>query len=459
MQTEWKSTTRYIVAIGLFLFLLVLLYLSRPVLPMLIVASLIALLVRPIINWLCERFRFPRGLSVLVTFLLVAVVIILAPLILIPPIINAVNFFLKLDYEALISNVLVWIETTLRTVRADGFQILGFRLILDSVVDPILNLIDGADSVVSPELTSLTAIIPSIGQAFAFSYGFAVEFVGTVFSGFVGFLFLIISSIYLSVDGDRLVGAFVRSAPKAYRQEIEQLLDRLRMVWDAFFRGQITLMFIIGIMVWFGLTILGLPGAFALGIIAGLLEIIPNLGPLLAAIPAVIVALLQGSDTIAVNNFIFALIIIGFYIVVNFFENTVVVPRVMGESVKLHPLVVILGVLVGAATWGILGALLAAPVIASGREIVLYLYRHVIGENPFPPARPEPDRKDISLMEKIDEIRDKAGELVQRLPGVDIESKKEITSGSEQSVEDHSDELMENGEGSQGDMPKRDIEG
>ena len=140
-------------------------------------------------------------------------------------------------------------------------------------------------------------------------------------------------------------------------------------------------------------------------------------------------------------------------------ENTVVVPRVMGESVKLHPLVVILGVLVGAATWGILGALLAAPVIASGREIFLYLYRHVIGEKPFPPAKPEPERKDISLMEKIDEIRDRAGELVQRLPGVDIESKKEITSGSEQSVEDHLDELMESGEGRQGDMPGSDIEG
>ncbi|MFN2175346.1 MAG: AI-2E family transporter, partial [Anaerolineales bacterium] len=428
MKTEWKTTTRYIVAIGLFLFALVVIYLSSPVIPMLIIASLIALLVTPIINWLCERFRFPRGLSVLVTFLLVAVVIILAPLILIPPIINAVNFLLNLDYETLFTNVLVWIETSLRAVKADGFRVLGLRLILDSMIDPILNVIEGADSIVTPELPSLTAIIPSIGQAFAFSYGFAVEFVGTVFSGFVAFLFLIISSIYLSVDGDRLVGGFVRSVPKTYRVEVEQLLDRLRGVWDSFFRGQVTLMVVIGILVWLGLTILGLPGAFALGIIAGLLEIIPNLGPLLAAIPAVIVALLQGSDTLAVNNFIFTLIIIGFYVVVNFFENTVVVPRVMSESVKLHPLVVILGVLIGASTWGILGALLAAPVIASSREIFSYLYRHVIGEDPFPPPKPEPDNMDISLGTKIGEIKERAGELIQHIPGVDTESRVDTES-------------------------------
>ena len=68
-------------------------------------------------------------------------------------------------------------------------------------------------------------------------------------------------------------------------------------------------MIIIGIVVWLGLTILGVPGAYALGIIAGILEIIPNLGPLLAAIPAVIVALLQGSERFAINNVVFALMV------------------------------------------------------------------------------------------------------------------------------------------------------
>ncbi len=401
MNTEWKSTTKYIVGIGLFLFALTVIYISRSVLAMLVIASLIALLVRPLITWLDVRFRFPRGAAVLVSYLLVAIVIVLAPLVLIPPIINAVNFLFSLDYEALIANSMLWSENSLLGLKDASLQFLGFSVVLDPVVDPLLTVFKDADSIVTPELPSLAAIIPSVGQAFALSYGVAVDVLGIVFSGFIGFLFLIISSIYLSIDGDRFINGFINMVPEAFRSEVRTLFGRLREIWDAFFRGQVILMVIIGTAVWLGLTILGVPGAFALGIIAGLLEIIPNLGPLLAAIPAVIVALLQGSDHFAINNFVFALIVIGFYIIINFLENTIVVPRVMGESVKLHPLVIILGVLVGASVWGILGALLAAPVIASGREITRYLYSHVIGEEPFQHLDRPPPESDISLRESV----------------------------------------------------------
>ena len=131
-------------------------------------------------------------------------------------------------------------------------------------------------------------------------------------------------------------------------------------------------------------------------------------------IPAVIVALLQGSEHFAMNNFVFALIVIGFYVLVQSLENTLVVPRVMGESVQLHPLVIIIGVLVGASVWGIMGALLAAPVIASGREIVRYLYRRALGENPFPPEQDKIERTHVSLRESIEELRDKAQKLLHR---------------------------------------------
>jgi predicted PurR-regulated permease PerM len=156
-------------------------------------------------------------------------------------------------------------------------------------------------------------------------------------------------------------------------------------------------MLIIGTVTWIGNAALGLPGAFALGVIAGIMELIPNLGPFLAAIPAVIVALIQGSTYIGVSHWIFALIIIGFYVLVQQFENTFVVPRILGDAVNLHPLVVMLGVLIGANVAGILGALLAAPVIASGREIVRYLYQKILGEEPFPPEQEETEEVESPL--------------------------------------------------------------
>ncbi|MGB7117519.1 MAG: AI-2E family transporter [Anaerolineales bacterium] len=414
MYTEWKSTTRYIVGVSLFLFGLVIIYLSRSVLTMLVIAALIAFLVRPLIGYLCKRLRVPRSVVVLTTYLLVTIVLLLAPLILLPPIIDAVNFLLNLDYEALTINGVQWSQDTLSALKSSGIHLLGVNIVLDSIVDPILSTIENAGTGVIPELPSLPVIINSAGQAFVVSYGVAVDVAGTLFSGFIAFIFLIISSIYLSLDGVKLFNRFVDNVPKAYRSEIVILQNRLTVIWDAFFRGQVTLMVIIGTVVWLGLTILGLPGAVALGIIAGLLEIIPNLGPFLAAIPAVIVALLQGSEYFAVNNFIFALIVIGFYVLVQSLENTLVVPRVMGESVQLHPLVIIIGVLVGASVGGILGALLAAPVIASGREIVHYLYRRALGENPFPPEQDKIDATQVSLRESIEELKNKAQELLMR---------------------------------------------
>jgi predicted PurR-regulated permease PerM len=196
---------------------------------------------------------------------------------------------------------------------------------------------------------------------------------------------MFISSIYLSSDAGKLHTAVFSYVPEAHQEEFNTLLSRLNAIWRSFLRGQFTLMLIIGVVVWIGGTAIGLPGAFALGVIAGLLEIIPNLGPIIAAIPAVIVALIQGSNVLPVSNFTFAIIIIIFYIIVQGLENYFIVPRVLGDAVKIHPLVVIFGVLVGASVWGILGALLAAPVIASGKQIVSYLLYKIIDEDPFPP--------------------------------------------------------------------------
>jgi len=143
-------------------------------------------------------------------------------------------------------------------------------------------------------------------------------------------------------------------------------------------------MIIIGVVTGVGLSILGVRGAFILGVVAGLLELFPYVGPILAAIPAVIVALIQGSAYLNVSNVVFALIIIGFYLLVQQLENALVIPRMLGGAVDLHPLVILIGVLVGANFAGILGALLAAPVMASGREIVRYLYLKMMGEDPYP---------------------------------------------------------------------------
>lgn len=416
MTNEWKLATKYVVGVGLAILGVYILYLSRPIISLLVIAALIAFLVRPLINFLHQRLRIPRRFSVLITYLLASVVLLLAPLIIVPPIVDAVNYLISLDYQLLIDNLLNWLETNLIVLKESNLQLLTFRIDLQNTIDPILDALQNASPVFALEPPSIDVILSSLGSAFAVSYGVAVGVVGSVFSGIVAFVFMILASIYFSLDAQRFYESFLSITPESHRSEINRIVRRIRHIWDAFFRGQITLMVLIGFVVWLGLTLLGLPGAFALGVIAGVLEIIPNLGPFLAAIPAVIVALLQGSTVLEVNNFIFALIIIGFYILVQMLENYLIVPKVLGEAVELHPLVVISGVLVGASVWGILGALLATPLIASGREIVHYLYRKTLGEDPFPPEEKPPEDENISMRESMQVLVAKGQQLFKRGP-------------------------------------------
>jgi hypothetical protein len=129
-----------------------------------------------------------------------------------------------------------------------------------------------------------------------------------------------------------------------------------------------------------------MPGALIFAILAGLLEVVPNLGPILAMIPAVIVALIQGSDVmrdLGINNLGFAAITVGIYFLIQQLENNILVPRIIGDSVNLHPIIVICAVAVGLTTAGILGALMAPPVAASFRVLGSYVHAKLLDYPPF----------------------------------------------------------------------------
>jgi len=178
--------------------------------------------------------------------------------------------------------------------------------------------------------------------------------------------------------------------PAARRPERATLLARIGRLWLAFFRGQLTLMLAVGAITWVGLTALGVHGALYLGVIAGLLEAIPHLGPIIALVPATIVALWYGSTYLPISPLLLAVLVIVFYVFVQQLENLLIVPRVMGDALKLPALVVLVGVAVGAWLGGVPGALLATPLIATGREILRYCRPKGHGEEPFPDEEAAP---------------------------------------------------------------------
>jgi predicted PurR-regulated permease PerM len=162
----------------------------------------------------------------------------------------------------------------------------------------------------------------------------------------------------------------------------------------AYIRGQLGVMLAVGVTTVIVALVLGLPYALALGLIAALLEIIPHIGPVLAAVAAVVVALFEGSSWIDIPPLALALIVIVAYILIQQLEEHVFTPTIQGRAVHLPPLVIILSVLVGLHEFGLLGAILAVPVVASTREILVYIHAKVNQQDPFPEkprAQPQTD--------------------------------------------------------------------
>jgi predicted PurR-regulated permease PerM len=214
--------------------------------------------------------------------------------------------------------------------------------------------------------------------------GVLVDILGPVFAVVASAIFTLIMALQMSLASNQSSGWYPDLIPPAYKGEYSALFENITQTWVSFLRGQLTLMLIIGVAVWLGNQLLGIPFALLLGIIAGLLELIPNVGPTLAAIPAVLLALFFGSSYLPITNLPLALLVIGFYVLIQFLENQFIVPKVMGDAVDLPPLIILIGTIAGATAFGILGALLAAPVIATGDLIFRFIYRKILEPPPIP---------------------------------------------------------------------------
>lgn len=184
----------------------------------------------------------------------------------------------------------------------------------------------------------------------------ALDFTTKFFGGVFSIVTIFVVSFYLLMYSDAFKKFMANLFHDNKRDFVRKALDRVNDKLGAWLRGQVVLMVFIGVFSWIGLSLLGLPYALPLALMAGLLEILPTIGPIISAIPAVIVALTI-SPTMAAA-------VIVLYMLIQMLENQILVPKIMEKAVGLNPVVVILGVMIGANLMGIAGALLAIPFIS-----------------------------------------------------------------------------------------------
>ncbi len=359
---------------------------------------------------MAERVRIPRALTTIAIYLLVIGLLLLVPILFIPTLIDQLRALASFDVPGTARGMIGWANNTLQGLP-ETVTIIGYQLPVAAVARELQASSQQTQYVpsVNDILSYIQQFLSATTNVVSTSATIGINVVGTVFSTFLTILVTFFVSLYMTMDAPRIQNYFHSLFPTSYRSELADLLRRIGLVWQSFLRGQLILGIVVGVATGVALSFVGMPGAIIFGILAGLLEVVPNLGPILSMIPAVITALIQGSNVLGpmgIDNVGFALITVGIYFLIQQLENNILVPRIIGDSINLHPIIVICAVVVGLNVGGILGALLAPPIVATFRVIGSYVhaklldYQPFVG-NPLPNTRPRAYRRKVTGKELV----------------------------------------------------------
>jgi len=165
--------------------------------------------------------------------------------------------------------------------------------------------------------------------------------------------------------------------------DLERLIKRIGGLWWVYIKGQMLLALITGSMVWALGVGIGLSWPMILGLLAGILDVIPTFGPIIAVVPAVVVAFWQGSSVLSVENWAFALIVLAGFVAIQQIVSLLIAPQILGRRLDLPPLLVRVAGTIGALGANVVGAYLAIPLLVTGRELLEYVRRKARGLPPF----------------------------------------------------------------------------
>ncbi len=360
-DSRWSADTRRWVVVGLVVGGALALYAIRAILPALILSLLLAYLINPLVNGLQHRGVKARVLAAALVYL-------------------ALILFVAAIFIALVPRLLVQIRTLTNDLDASLEQ-LSAALHLLPLIDALGVRVDSPSIMnqLRAELSVLARNAPAL--------------LAGAFSGVLSAMVMLVLSFYLVKDADTIARALDNALPDQHRDEARRIKAELERIWSNFLRGQVVLALIIGVVTGAAMTLLGVPNAILLGLIAGLLEVVPTIGPIIAAIPGVLIAFFQGSTYLTLDHGAFALIVVLAYVLIQQLENNLIVPHVLGSSVDLPPYVILVGALAGASIAGVLGVFLAAPVLATLRLVLQLILRNLLApDSPSNGATPQSSR-------------------------------------------------------------------
>jgi predicted PurR-regulated permease PerM len=405
---RWDRGTKRTVGLIVLLFLALVVYQFRTLLRPLVIAFLLAFILNPIVDFLDRRVGMHRTLATGLLFLVLCLALLgtlAAPVTAVPSVTRTI-LSLQLDVKQIISDIGAFF--------ARPVEIAGFEFDLSDVYRELS--------------ASLRRLVEAIAQG-------TLDLVLGIASGAFWVIFVLVVAFYLVRDAHRISEQVELLAPPGYRQDVSRLRMEIAQVWNAFLRGQLILGTAMAVATAVVDTAIGLPYAWALGLFAGIMELVPNIGPYIAAVPAVLLALIRGSMFIPLRNFWFAVLVAAIYLVLQLIENNFFVPRILGRNLNVHPLAVMIGILAGGQLAGILGILLAAPTLATFKVLGTYLLNRLYDRDPFP--TPSEDQEETPAEPKPTMVKQVGAAALEHLQKKVEQAKKQYAESSDPSSASH----------------------
>ncbi|MBE0429631.1 MAG: AI-2E family transporter [Thermoleophilia bacterium] len=331
-------------------------------------AAVIALILDPLVRQL-ERLKIPRPLGVVVVYLTMLAIIVTFFILIIPP---GISQLLELvdDLPQYTESIRDQFERWVATLERLNLPI--------DVSDEVDRIIDRVQNAIIDVGTLLVQ--------------YSINAVSLIAQG----ILIFVISIYMLLDSRRIGRTVRRFFPQDQQADADDFVNRTRGSVSHWVRGQVVLSILVGVSSGLGIWLLAVTGiwpeggqyAIFFGVWAGLTEIIPFIGPFLGAAPPVTIALFSSPWA--------ALAVVGVYLVIQQVEGHILVPKIMGQVMGVHPLVVIFATLAGAELRGVAGMLVVLPLVALGREVVVFFKPRITLEKPaerdelrFPEVPPE----------------------------------------------------------------------
>lgn len=269
-----------------------------------------------------------------------------------------------------------------------------------------------SDSVRHSIENSINNSLNAIGSAVQSALVGAVTAISRAMGFIIGLFIVPFWLFYVLKDKSRGMDAFNSMLPRAWRSDVWRILRIINGVFSRYIRGQLILALIVGLASTIGMFIVGAPFPIILGVISGITEIVPIIGPILGAIPGLALAAFHP------EGWVMVLKVLAVYLIVQQLENNLLVPKIQGDSVKVHPALIMVALVVGSQVGGLFGLVLAVPVAAILRDTYIYLYRR-FAEN-YSPRDAEasvPSRQDESSEQGKKKAKREL-ELEERMPGI-----------------------------------------